>query len=135
MDVCAGIFFKVAGSLNERKNKVSKFESQEFPGFLATCMDPILKDARLGHLINPNPAYFIVEDVDSIGKRYSVRHKSSNDRSNQKEVDIIERTCDCRKWQDTGIPLLHVVILYLYRRLTVSELESTFHGMYRMDYL
>ena len=92
LDVCAGIFSKVAGSLNERKNKVSKFESQEFPGFLATCMDPILKDARLGHLINPNPAYFIVEDVDSIGKRYSVRQKSSNDRSNQKEVDVIERT-------------------------------------------
>ena len=35
--------------------------------------------------------------------------------------------------QDTGIPCIHVVILYHYRRLTVSELESTFHGMYRMD--
>ena len=97
LDVCAGIFSKVAGSLNERKHNVLNLESREFPGFLATCMDPILKDARLGNLINPNPAYFIVEDVDSIERRYSVRHKSSNDRSNQKEVDLIKRTCDCRR--------------------------------------
>ena len=73
--------------MNERKNK---FESQEFPGFLATCMDPILKDAWFGHLINPNPAYFIVEDVDSNGKRYSIRYKSSNDRSNQRKWISLE---------------------------------------------
>jgi len=132
LDVCAGIFSKVAGSLNERKHKVLNLESRQArsktfalcPGFLATCMDPILKDARLGNLINPNPAYFIVEDVDSIERRYSVRHKSSNDRSNQKEVDLIKRTCDCRRWQDTGIPCIHVVLLYHHRRLTI-ELEST----------
>ena len=35
--------------------------------------------------------------------------------------------------QKVAGPCIHVVILYHYRRLTVSELESTFHGMYRMD--
>ena len=32
-----------------------------------------------------------------------------------------------------GIPCIHVVLFYRHRRLTVSELESNFHEMYRMD--
>ena len=133
LDVCAWIFSKVACSLNERKAKVLKLESHELPGLVATYLDPILKDARLGNLINLNPANFIVETIDSTGRRYCVRNKSSNDRSSQQEVDLIKSTCDCKRWQDTGIPCTHVLLLFLHRRLTLSELEATFHLIYRMD--